>query len=106
MSKLLDELVAVMIASHDQQAINGSMVSQVWSDGESTLTKGGSLFGQRLLHQIKRPCLSLEQSEYISKKLLIALPNLEQFGGACSIMPSNCECGDIIVNLMRELGGK
>lgn len=34
---------------------DGAHVCEVWEDGEITLTKGGSLFGQRGLHQILPP---------------------------------------------------
>ncbi len=32
---------------------DGNHVCQIWEDGEVTLTKGGSLYGQRNLHMIE-----------------------------------------------------
>ena len=55
MSSIQERLAALhrpdLIASPDSG--DGGMVCQVWEDGEVTLTKGGSLWGQRTVHTIK-----------------------------------------------------
>ena len=47
------EKLAALLALHSPEAINGTMVGQVWEDGEYTLQKGGDLYGMRSLHCIK-----------------------------------------------------
>lgn len=46
-----DTIIAVVTA-HKPEHQADNMVYQVWEDGEITLQKGGSLWGQRTLHTI------------------------------------------------------
>ena len=47
------EFLAAVKAAHNEAYRENSMVCQIWEDGEVTLQKGGSLFGQRTLHCIQ-----------------------------------------------------
>ena len=44
------EFSALVAAHHKPDLAKGSMVYQVWEDGELTLQKGGDLLWQRTLH--------------------------------------------------------
>lgn len=52
-------LLALLLANHNEDLTrnpeggDGAHVFQVWEDGEMTLTKAGSLYGQRGLHMIQ-----------------------------------------------------
>lgn len=45
-----DDKIAAIARYHAPEAKAQSMVYSVWEDGEITIEKGGSLFGQRNLH--------------------------------------------------------
>lgn len=50
---ITEEKFAALLALHSPEAVEvDGMVYQVWEDGEVTLTKSGSLFGQRNLHTV------------------------------------------------------
>lgn len=44
--------IAAVNALHQPEAYAQDMVYEVWEDGEITLTKGGTLYGQRNCHMI------------------------------------------------------
>jgi hypothetical protein len=47
-----EETLAAFLALHepDAQGVEGSMVYEIWEDGEVTLQKCGSLYGRRSMH--------------------------------------------------------
>lgn len=45
----IEEINKLVQEWHDENLIQNSVVYQLWSDGETTSTKGGELFGQRRL---------------------------------------------------------
>jgi len=55
MKKLTEAQIAAFLALHDPSAQEEQMVYEIWEDGEVTLTKGGSLYGQRSLHSVWDP---------------------------------------------------
>lgn len=50
----IKEITAAVVAMNKPEHKADGMVYQVWEDGEITLQKGGSLFGQRTLHTIEQ----------------------------------------------------
>lgn len=99
----MDKIIELMIAAHDPLAVNNSMVSELWADGEITLTKGGDLFRMRSIHQINPNFLSKGQTLYISERLLEAIPDLQEVGGIAAIMPRNEKAAIKIRAAMLEL---
>jgi hypothetical protein len=47
-----EEMIATFLAFHNPEAQKEQMVYEIWEDGEVTLTKGGSLYGQRSCHSV------------------------------------------------------
>ncbi|AUS02726.1 hypothetical protein NVP2275O_145 [Vibrio phage 2.275.O._10N.286.54.E11] len=75
-SKALAELTELIQKSHNIELKNDSMVFQLFSDGELTLTKGGELFGKRRTHQIMA---ALNVNKEVQEVLSTVMP-LEQAG--------------------------
>jgi hypothetical protein len=71
-----EELLNLLLSNHNDKLYrepeggDGSHVAEIWEDGEFTLTKGGSLLGQRSLHCISpgHPLLAKQPLDLPTKK--------------------------------------
>ena len=75
--------------------IESSSVYELWEDGELTITKSGSLYGQRTLHQLSLPIIN-------GTKSLDIMPMMEQRGSHACIALTKEDAQEII-QLMQQL---
>ncbi len=55
-------ILAMIKAASNDECKNDAMVTQLWSDGEITMTKGGDLYGKRSLHCIYNGLFALRSN--------------------------------------------
>lgn len=90
-----------MIKAASNDALKSeSMVSQLWSDGEITMTKGGELLGKRTLHCMGNGILDLNSVN--ERSIADAMPHNSDNGYSYIY----CQSGDAraIRDLILELG--
>ncbi|CAL9973945.1 hypothetical protein VPHD249_0199 [Vibrio phage D249] len=92
-------ILEMIKAASNDECKNDAMTTQLWSDGEITMTKGGDLFGQRSLHCIYNGLFALRSNN----ELAISEAMTHQSPNGYSYIFCSDEDAQAIRTLMVEL---